>query len=55
MLARRGVLRIGRNLGLSVTAKPGVVASPDDRSGWMAALLAFAGSVLGGLILTFGR
>ncbi len=33
------------------TAKPGVVASPDDRSGWMAALLAFAGAVLGGLIL----
>ena len=46
-----GVLRIGRDLGLSVTAKPGTVASPDDRSGWMAALLAFAGAVLGGLIL----
>ncbi len=46
-----GVLRIGPNLGLSVTAAAGMVALPTDRSGWSAALLAFAGAVLGGLIL----
>lgn len=46
-----GVLRIGRDLGLSVHATPGVVATATDRSGWTAALLAFAGAVLGGLIL----
>jgi thiol:disulfide interchange protein len=46
-----GVLRIGADLGLSVHANAGVVAMPADRSGWSAALLAFAGAVLGGLIL----
>ena len=46
-----GVLRIGADLGLSVHADAGVVAMPADRSGWSAALLAFAGAVLGGLIL----
>jgi len=51
-----GVLRIGETpgvgaLGLTVHATPGVVAAPADHSGWRAALLAFAGAVLGGLIL----
>ena len=46
-----GVLRIGPGLGLSVHADPGVVALPTDRGGWSAAALAFAGAVLGGLIL----
>ncbi|WP_294138621.1 protein-disulfide reductase DsbD domain-containing protein, partial [Sphingomonas sp.] len=46
-----GVLRIGPDLGLSVHAVAGTVAMPTDRSGWSAALLAFAGAVLGGLIL----
>ncbi|GAA0667665.1 protein-disulfide reductase DsbD domain-containing protein [Sphingomonas insulae] len=46
-----GVLRIGPDLGLSVHADAGTVAMPTDRSGWSAALLAFAGAVLGGLIL----
>ena len=46
-----GVLRIGPDLGLSVHADPGTVATPADRSGWSAALIAFAGAVLGGLIL----
>ena len=46
-----GVLRIGPDLGLSVHAGAGTVAMPGDRSGWSAALLAFAGAVLGGLIL----
>ncbi len=46
-----GVLRIGTDLGLSVHATAGEVATPTDRSGSSAALLAFAGAVLGGLIL----
>jgi thiol:disulfide interchange protein len=51
-----GVLRIGDAQGLSVKATPGVVA--DSGSGtasvenvWLTALVAFAGAVLGGLIL----
>lgn len=46
-----GVLRIGTDLGLTIKAQAGTVALPTDRSGWQAALLAFAGAVLGGLIL----
>jgi DsbC/DsbD-like thiol-disulfide interchange protein/cytochrome c biogenesis protein CcdA len=46
-----GVLRIAPNLGLSVHADAGTVAMPADHSGWAAALLAFGGAVLGGLIL----
>ncbi|EZP53508.1 Cytochrome C biogenesis transmembrane region family protein [Sphingomonas sp. RIT328] len=46
-----GVLRIGPDLGLSIHATAGTVAQASDRSGWAAALLAFAGAVLGGLIL----
>lgn len=49
--AIEGVLRIGPDLGLRVKATPGEVAMPADRSGWAAAALAFAGAVLGGLIL----
>ncbi|HVI98771.1 MAG TPA: protein-disulfide reductase DsbD domain-containing protein [Sphingomonas sp.] len=47
-----GVLRIGADRGLIVSAAPGVVA-PATRveAGWQAALLAFLGAVLGGLIL----
>ncbi|WP_416222430.1 protein-disulfide reductase DsbD family protein [Sphingomonas sp. CD22] len=46
-----GVLRIGADLGLSIHADAGTVAQASDRSGWAAVLLAFAGAVLGGLIL----
>ncbi|MEG3085911.1 protein-disulfide reductase DsbD family protein [Sphingomonas sp. PB4P5] len=50
-----GVLRIGPDLALAVTAVPGVVArgsgSAAANSVWLAALLAFGGAVLGGLIL----
>jgi thiol:disulfide interchange protein len=50
-----GVLRIGPNLALAVTALPGaVVAASGDSAAdgvWLAALIAFGGAVLGGLIL----
>ena len=49
-----GVLRIGDAQGLAVSAAPGVVAAgPSDDAGglWATALAAFAGAVLGGLIL----
>src|SRR3546814_427081 len=47
-----GVLRIAPDRGLSLTAAPGVVASVDAGSiGVRAALLAFFGALLGGLIL----
>ena len=46
------VLRIGPGQGLSVRAAPGEVADARGGDGWaMAALVAFAGAVLGGLIL----
>ena len=47
-----GVLRIGAGQGLSIHALPGTVltAAPPE-SWWRTALLAFAGAVLGGLIL----
>ncbi len=55
-----GVLRIGDGQGLSVKATSGVVggatgtdasSSADGESLWLTALIAFAGAVLGGLIL----
>ncbi|WP_232834100.1 MULTISPECIES: protein-disulfide reductase DsbD [unclassified Sphingomonas] len=52
-----GVLRIGKGLGLSIRAAPGVVpaATGDggggDGAAWGAVLVAFAGALLGGLIL----
>jgi thiol:disulfide interchange protein len=48
-----GVLRIGAGQGLAITAQPGTVpATAGGDTGWvMAALIAFAGAVLGGLIL----
>lgn len=47
-----GVLRIGDGQGLSVSARPGVLpeATP-EQSVWTAAAIAFAGALLGGLIL----
>ena len=50
-----GVLRIGADRGLAVRAVPGVIAGGGTPAGeaapWRTALLAFAGAVLGGLIL----
>ncbi len=52
-----GVLRIGDGTGLAVMAAPGAVpaagggAGADTAALWTTALLAFAGAVLGGLIL----
>ena len=47
-----GVLKIGAANGLMIHAAPGVVGvSGGDASGWSVALIAFAGAVLGGLIL----
>jgi thiol:disulfide interchange protein len=47
-----GVLRIGDGLGLSVKASAGALPSVEPtESVWITALVAFAGAVLGGLIL----
>ncbi len=46
-----GVLRIASHRGLLVHAVPGIVAGGGEDAAWGAALLAFAGAVLGGLIL----
>ncbi|KQS01364.1 thiol:disulfide interchange protein [Sphingomonas sp. Leaf357] len=49
-----GVLRIGKDQALAVSAVPGTVAAGDAPAseGWLlGALIAFAGAVLGGLIL----
>lgn len=49
-----GVLAIGNGRGLSLGATPGTVAAVERGGGdftWTAALLAFAGAILGGLIL----
>jgi thiol:disulfide interchange protein len=47
-----GVLRIGVGQGLAITARPGTVPGSAGGEGWaIAALVAFAGAVLGGLIL----
>jgi thiol:disulfide interchange protein/DsbC/DsbD-like thiol-disulfide interchange protein len=50
-----GVLATGEGRGFAVTARPGAVAAaaeqPGDGLGWSAALLAFGGAVLGGLLL----
>ena len=46
-----GVLRIGPDRGLVVHVTPGAVPSASGASPWTAALLAFAGAVLGGLVL----
>ncbi|MEN2784990.1 protein-disulfide reductase DsbD domain-containing protein [Sphingomonas qilianensis] len=48
-----GVLRVGPDLALAVTALPGTVAGATGGGTgvWLAAFLAFAGAVLGGLIL----
>nr|WP_234419150.1 thioredoxin family protein [Sphingomonas sp. EC-HK361] len=50
--ALEGVLRIGRDQGLRVKVVPGVVADSAGGGGWLkAAAIAFAGALLGGLIL----
>jgi DsbC/DsbD-like thiol-disulfide interchange protein/cytochrome c biogenesis protein CcdA len=47
-----GVLAIGEGQGFALAAVPGAVAAgAPDGPGWRAALLAFAGAVLGGLLL----
>ncbi|WP_443019879.1 protein-disulfide reductase DsbD family protein [Sphingomonas adhaesiva] len=46
-----GVLATGEGRGLSITAQPGEVAMPRSGADWQAALVAFAGAVLGGLLL----
>ncbi|HWK34697.1 protein-disulfide reductase DsbD family protein [Sphingomonas sp.] len=46
-----GVLHTGDGQGFSLTAAPGAVAAPAPAMAWNAALIAFAGAVLGGLIL----
>ncbi|MBY8827705.1 thioredoxin family protein [Hephaestia sp. CMS5P-6] len=55
-----GVLRIGPDRGLAITAKPGTVAAaaspssstaPSASRGWALALAALGGAILGGLIL----
>ena len=47
-----GVLQVGEGRGFSLRAVPGaVVASAGERAGWSAALIAFGGAVLGGLLL----
>ncbi len=47
-----GVLRIGDGQGLGVKAVPGAIAdAAPEQSVWIAALVAFAGALLGGLIL----
>ncbi len=51
-----GVLRIGEGQGLSLKAIPGIVADTGSTQAssdsiWLTALVAFAGAVLGGLIL----
>ncbi len=46
-----GVLATGGGQGLQLSAKPGVVSAAATESVWMTAALAFAGAVLGGLIL----
>ena len=47
-----GVLRIGADQGLTIRSEPGEVAGVRGGEGWaLSALLAFAGAVLGGLIL----
>ncbi|MFW2851743.1 protein-disulfide reductase DsbD family protein [Sphingomonas sp. TX0543] len=47
-----GVLATGEGRGLAILANPGVVAPADAAGGvWGSALLAFAGAVLGGLLL----
>ena len=49
--AIEGVLATGDGRGLSIRALPGDVPEPGGSSGAAAALLAFAGAVLGGLLL----
>ncbi|UIJ44988.1 thioredoxin family protein [Sphingomonas cannabina] len=49
--AVEGVLATGEGQGFSVRATPGAVAAPQQAMAWGAALAAFAGAVLGGLIL----
>lgn len=46
-----GVLATGDGVGLSLTARPGTVAAARTGLDWQAAALAFAGAVLGGLLL----
>ena len=46
-----GVLATGDGRGLLLTATPGSVAGAAPEAGWSAALLAFAGAVLGGVLL----
>lgn len=47
-----GVLATGDGRGLAIVAQPGAVAPAAEAGGmWMAALAAFAGAVLGGLVL----
>ncbi|PZQ59922.1 MAG: thiol:disulfide interchange protein [Sphingomonas taxi] len=46
-----GVLASGDGTGLALIARPGAVAPASDGGGWRMALAAFAGAVLGGLLL----
>jgi len=46
-----GVLSTGDGGGFAVSAAPGTVAPVDQPGVWLSALVAFAGAVLGGLIL----
>jgi DsbC/DsbD-like thiol-disulfide interchange protein/cytochrome c biogenesis protein CcdA len=46
-----GVLAIGESDGLALTARPGTVAAPGGEGMLATALVAFAGAVLGGLLL----
>ena len=46
-----GVLATGDGTGLSLIAQPGQVAMPSRGAPWQAALLAFGGALLGGLLL----
>jgi thiol:disulfide interchange protein len=50
--AIEGVLATGDGRGFAIRAMPGTVAAPSDPSSWaLAAVLAFAGALLGGLLL----
>lgn len=46
-----GVLATGEGVGLALSARPGTVATVRAGGAWRAAVLAFAGAVLGGLLL----
>ncbi|MGK6320939.1 protein-disulfide reductase DsbD family protein [Sphingomonas sp. DT-204] len=49
--AVEGILATGEGRGFAIRAMPGAVAAPKQAMAWDTALAAFAGAVLGGLIL----